>query len=138
MTRIKVIFLVDDDVDDVEIFREALENINLDVECFTAINGQEALQKLTRGEVKPDMIFLDLNMPLMNGKQFLKEIKQKPDLNNIPVVILSTSSDPESILETTRLGASRFLTKPDKFSMWEKILTDILFNNRPASLGHSL
>jgi CheY-like chemotaxis protein len=134
----KTILLVDDDIDDLEIFCSALEGIELDAECFTARNGQDALQKLTSGEVKPEIIFLDLNMPLMNGKQFLKEIKQKPVLNNIPVVILSTSSDPESINETKKLGASHFLTKPDKFSVWEKILSDILLDNRPASLEYSL
>jgi CheY-like chemotaxis protein len=138
VTSKKIIFLVDDDVDDLEIFCDALEGIELDVICFTATNGQEALQKLTSGEVNPDIIFLDLNMPLMNGKEFLKEIKLKPVLNKIPVVILSTSSDPESIIETKRLGASHFLTKPDKFSMWEKILADVLLNNSPASLEHSL
>lgn len=138
MTSTKVIFLVDDDVDDLEIFCNALDGIGLDAVCFTATNGQEALQKLTSGEVKPDIIFLDLNMPLMNGKQFLTQIKQKPGLDKIPVVILSTSSDPESVVEAKRLGASHFLTKPDKFSMWEKILTDVLVNNRAASFEQSL
>lgn len=121
-----IIFLVDDDTDDQEIFCNVLENISTTIECFTAVNGHEALQKLISGAVKPDLIFLDLNMPLMNGKEFLRAIKKMEGLKQIPVIILSTSSDSETIHETKMLGAKDFVTKPDKFSMWEKILRDLL------------
>lgn len=62
----------------------------------------------------------------MNGRQFLQKVKQMKDFRSIPVVILTTSSDRESIVETRRLGASDFLTKPDKLSGWEKLLSKIL------------
>lgn len=83
-----------------------------------------ALEKLAG--YRPDIIFLDLNMPLMNGRQFLQKVKQMKDFRSIPVVILTTSSDRESIVETRRLGATDFLTKPDKLSGWEKLLSKIL------------
>jgi DNA-binding NarL/FixJ family response regulator len=64
----------------------------------------------------------------MNGKQFLNEKSRRDDLKDIPVVILSTSSDAETISETTRLGAKYFVTKPDKFAGWEESLRQVFIN----------
>jgi CheY-like chemotaxis protein len=121
----KTLMLIDDDDDDREVFISVLEGIDQAAVCVTAINGKDALQKLNDG-FKPELIFLDLNMPLMNGKQFLKKIKTVEELKDIPVIVLSTSSDAESILETKQLGARDFITKPDKFAIWETILKDAL------------
>lgn len=117
-------FLIDDDVDDQEIFLSVLEHVAPSVRCVTALNGQEAISKLTSGEVKPDLIFLDLNMPLMNGKQFLKACTQIEKCRKIPVIILTTTSDGASIEETKRLGARDYITKPHKFSEWRSIIKD--------------
>lgn len=119
-------FLIDDDVDDQEIFLSVLQTLTPAVHCDTAVNGKEALQKLLGLEVNPDLIFLDLNMPLMNGKQFLVAMKSHDKIKNIPVIILSTSADKESILETKALGAKQFITKPDKFSVWQNTLESVL------------
>jgi CheY-like chemotaxis protein len=96
-----------------------------------AENGQDALKKLSG--YHPDVIFLDLNMPLMNGRQFLEEIKKKDGLSHIPVIILSTSSDKSTIEDTRRLGARDFITKPDKLSAWEARLKEVFSN--PALLS---
>ena len=96
--------------------------------CTTASNGREALDKLIRNEFQPDLIFLDLNMPLMSGKQFLEELKNYEELMKIPVVILSTSSDSKSIMETKALGAKHFITKPDKFTVLEIKLKEFFTN----------
>jgi CheY-like chemotaxis protein len=119
-------FLVDDDADDQEIFLSVLQTLTPAVRCDTAVNGKDALQKLLAMDINPDVIFLDLNMPLMNGKQFLAAMKAHDKLKNIPVIILSTSADQASILETKALGAKQFITKPDKFSLWQNTLTSIL------------
>jgi CheY-like chemotaxis protein len=119
-------FLIDDDADDQEIFLSVLETINPTVHCVTARNGREAMLKLTTEEVKPDLIFLDLNMPLMNGKQFLEACSRLEDCRKIPVVILSTSSDRQSIQETLKLGARNFITKPDKFSVWGRLIEETI------------
>lgn len=111
-------FLIDDDIDDHEIFLKALEAVAPAIHCFTAFNGQEAIDKLRTNEVKPDMIFLDLNMPLMNGMQFLKACQSMGSCRDIPVIILSTSSERETINETKELGARGYITKPDRFSGW--------------------
>ena len=117
-------FLIDDDADDQEIFLTVLEEIVPSIRCFTASNGQEAIDKLTSAEFKPDLIFLDLNMPLMNGQQFLKACQRMERCRNIPVIILTTSSDRRSIEETKQLGARDYITKPDKFSAWGSIIKE--------------
>ena len=119
-------FLIDDDIDDREIFLSVLEEVAPSIRCYTASNGQEAINKLISAEVKPDLIFLDLNMPLMNGKQFLKACQGLDNCRKIPVIILTTSSDKKSIEETRQLGACDYITKPDKFSAWGKIIKEKL------------
>jgi CheY-like chemotaxis protein len=122
-----IYFIVDDDPDDQELFIEALRGIDESCTCVTAFNGEEALQKLVMGTlILPDFIFLDLNMPKMNGKQFLSEMKNNNDFKDIPVIIYSTSSEKNDILETTRLGASFFLQKPNRFEELSRALTNII------------
>jgi CheY-like chemotaxis protein len=118
----KTCFLIDDDVDDQEIFIMALDQL-LDIRfhCTVASNGNEALQKLKRESVLPDYIFLDLNMPRMNGKECLKELKKNERLRNIPVIIYTTSSSRADMEDTLKLGAAGFITKP--FSLKELTVT---------------
>ena len=122
--------LIDDDEDDREIFLSVIQNILPNATYTVAINGQDALTKLSEDSV-PHLIFLDLNMPLMNGKQFLAARRESRMLNTIPVVILSTSSDQSTIEEAIELGAIYFVTKPDKYSAWEGALRDVLKNFFP-------
>ena len=84
MAEYKKLLLVDDDIEDQEIFLSVIEKVSPSIECQTAINGAEALQLLLSKKVHPDVIFLDLNMPLMNGKQFLTEIKSTKDSGKFP------------------------------------------------------
>lgn len=118
------ILIVDDDEDDREFFLQIVEEFYSGTNCVTAINGQDALEKLEN--YLPDVIFLDLNMPLMNGFQFLERRKQHNELKHIPVIILSTSSDPRSIQDAIRYGAKDFITKPDTLSGWELVLKKAL------------
>lgn len=119
-------FLIEDDADDQEIFINALGKINPAIRNISASNGQDALQKLSATKVKPDIIFLDLNMPLMNGREFLKAISGEEYYRTIPIIILSTSSDSDTIAETIQLGAKEFITKPVSYSEWETILKVVL------------
>lgn len=119
-------FLIDDDIDDQEIFVSVLSQINPSIRCITATNGQEAISKLKSENITPDLIFLDLNMPLMNGKQFLEACHFLDRCKEVPVIILTTSSDKRSIEETRKLGAADFITKPDKFSTWGAVLKEKL------------
>jgi CheY-like chemotaxis protein len=117
-------FLIDDDADDQEIFLSVLEEVAPSIRCYTASNGREAINKLSTEKIKPDLIFLDLNMPLMNGKQFLAAYQLMDECRNIPVIILTTSSDKKSMEETMQLGARDYITKPDKFSAWGTLIKE--------------
>jgi CheY-like chemotaxis protein len=116
MSKKRMFFIVDDDTDDQELFIEAINEIDNTIQCLSASDCEEALDKLKNGKMAlPDMIFLDLNMPRLNGKQCLAELKKLAHLRHIPVIIYSTSSEKKDIEETARLGAAHFLTKPNKF-----------------------
>ena len=78
-------FLIDDDKDDQEIFLTVLEEWGPAIRCITASNGEEAIRKLANREVVPDLIFVDMNMPLMNGTQFLKERNRLDGVSTIPI-----------------------------------------------------
>jgi len=119
-------FLIDDDDEDREVFIMALEDVDKVHKCVTAINGKDALQKLTESEdFIPDFIFLDLNMPVMNGKQCLKELKKIARLGSVPVIIYTTSSYEKDIDETKQLGAAHFLVKPYEITRLSKILSNL-------------
>lgn len=119
-------FLVDDDQDDREIFCAVFELVAPNSICLTAANGQIALETIEGGQVNPDIIFLDLNMPLMNGRQFLQEIRTKNIIQHIPVVVLTTTTDHATQTSVLQLGAKDFVTKPDKFADWEKAISNIV------------
>src|SRR4249920_148287 len=88
------ILLVDDDIDDQEIFISVLKEIQPGVEYVTAKNGLEAMDYLVQAVPPPTLIFMDINMPVMNGLQCLAEIKSIHEFRDIPVVMLTTSNDP--------------------------------------------
>lgn len=122
----RVILLVDDDMDDQELFGEAMEIVDSSAICHFASDGEEGLSMLEDGTLNCDLIFLDLNMPKMNGKQFLAEVKQNATLRKIPVVIFTTSLREKDGEETANMGAAHFLTKPSSFGELCKQLEDIL------------
>ncbi len=107
------ILLVDDDVDDHEFFGIAISRINNNITLLKAENGQQALQLLQRTEKLPDYVFLDLNMPAVDGKQFLRLIKADPKFLDLHVVMYTTSSNEDDVQETLQLGAKHYITKPD-------------------------
>ena len=120
-------FLADDDEDDRMLFSEALTEINPDIKCIMAKNGEEALFLLQNGLFElPDYIFLDLNMPVMNGLKCLAEIKKTSLLKHIPVVVYSTASKKEYIEESKNLGAMSFFIKPPDFTGLTQYLKTIL------------
>jgi len=125
MRDAKFFFIVDDDQDDIDIFIEAVNKVDPSIKCIGVLNGKEAIQKLTATLLLPDIIFLDLNMPRIDGRQCLSEIKKIEKLNHIPVVIYSTSSYEKDRRDTKELGASYFFTKPYNFIDLCKIISSI-------------
>jgi len=126
MHIIRTIFIIDDDTDDQELLTEAIQDIDPSIGCRTAEDGLKAFHLLV-AEMKtiPDLIFLDLNMPRMGGKQFLAELKKHPDYRRIPVIIYTTSSEAEDIEECSRLGAVDFITKPTRPSKLRELLRQV-------------
>ena len=116
------ILLIDDDADDQEFFANALKIVS-ETAVFNGFErALEALGKLESKEIEPEVIFLDWNMPLMNGQEFLEAIKQMEELKNIPVIILSTSSHYKTVTLSRELGAADFITKPTNFGDLVEIL----------------
>src|SRR6478735_1086961 len=89
-----LVLYAEDDIEDYSLFLEMLESIPMDVDCINVVNGAEVLKFLEDCSVLPDYIFLDLNMPTMDGKACLKAIKRDSRFKNIPIIIYATSRDP--------------------------------------------
>lgn len=126
----KKIFIVDDDEDDQLFLYEAVNDLDIQVDFFYANNGEMALRYLKEDHIPlPDFIFLDLNMPKLNGKECLTEIKKMPKYAHIPVIIYTTSSHQKDIQEIMELGASCFLTKPTRIGELGNKLMDIFLTD---------
>ncbi len=122
ITRPLKVILADDDDDDRELFREAVEETTSGVKLTMVKDGEELMNELTVADAKlPDIIFLDLNMPVKSGKECLEEIKNNEKLRHIPIIIYSTSSRREEIEETFKGGANLYISKPDSFNDLKRI-----------------
>lgn len=105
--------IVDDDADDRMLFIEAVKEVDENIECITANDGQEALDLLKKDvHSLPDLIFLDISMPRLSGKKCLSEIKNDERLKHIPVIIYTTSKDVEESKKLKEMGAYHFISKP--------------------------
>ena len=113
--EVKSILLVEDDPDDQELFELALNEVSANIGLIKAVDGFDALQKLNEDGDRPDLIVLDINMPRMNGRDFLIAVKNEMRLKDIPVVIYSTTSESSYIDEIIAFGARSFFKKPDDF-----------------------
>ena len=126
--NINTIMIIDDDTDDSELFCESIYEISPAIHCLTADNGQAGLLLLKKTTPLPDVIFIDLNMPRMNGKQCLAAIKQHDLLREIPVIIYTTFKIQDDVNEVMQLGAFDFITKPFRHADIKKTILKILDN----------
>lgn len=115
-----VILMAEDDADDRLLTKDALTESRLHNDLRFVEDGVELLQFLRRegeyaGAPRPGIILLDLNMPRMDGREALREIKADPDLRRIPVVVMTTSKAEEDVVRSYDLGASSYITKPVTF-----------------------
>jgi CheY-like chemotaxis protein len=111
----KILFMIDDDQDDREIFQEAIINCNASVELVFAEDGEQALKLLASGKTQPDVIFLDYNMPRMSGIECLKKLKSNEKTKNIPTIMYTTSGDREQEKVLLLLGADYYMRKTTSF-----------------------
>lgn len=119
----KIIFLSDDDTDDCSLFEEALGEVLSEARLTVVSDGVRLMQALEdQNDARPEVIFLDLNMPRKNGFECLDEIRQTPKFANIPVVIFSTSTNQDVVDRTFEQGANLYITKPASYSLLKKAI----------------
>ncbi len=124
------ILLVEDNPGDVRLTREALKDARVRNNLHVAMDGVEALAFLRKQgkhvtAARPDLILLDLNLPKKNGREVLEEIKQDSALQHIPVVILTTSQAEQDVLESYRLRANAYVTKPVDLEQFLRVVGSI-------------
>lgn len=125
-----LITLADDDEDDRLFFTDAFEELKINTIVNTVNNGRELLNFLNHPKtVLPNIIFLDLNMPILNGIDCLKEIKRDEKFKDIAIAIYSTSSSDQDVENTFVLGANIYIKKPSNFNDLKKILSDVVIIN---------
>ena len=130
MSKIIQILLVEDNPADADLTRETLQTSPLKIDLTVAVNGMEAVDCVyKRGRFSaastPDLILLDLNLPGLDGKAVLAEIKQDAELKKIPVSILSSSSSERDITQSYQLGANCYVVKPIDFKSFQNIVRSI-------------
>jgi len=130
------LILADDDDDDCDFFKEALDELPLATNLLTVHDGQELMQYLTQEEnTLPHVLFLDLNMPRKSGFDCLLEIKQNEKLKQLPVIIFSTSLDAETTNRLQQQGANYCLRKPVEFSQFKEVMNGLVAVRTRSSKG---
>jgi CheY-like chemotaxis protein len=126
MIQPRSFLLVDDDIDDIIIFQETLRKVDDKIQLFYVHDGKDAIDFLADSKgVLPSLIFLDINMPRMDGKECLRHLKHDEKLKHIPVLMYTTSSQSADIEETMMTGAMAFITKPWGVNELNTLLTAI-------------
>lgn len=130
MKKIEIL-LAEDDSDDRNFFKEALSEAAIPSELKTFENGEKLTDylSLVKNPPPPDIIFLDINMPVKNGKDCLKEIRGNKEFKDIPVVMFSTSSYHRDIEETYSEGANLYILKSEFFDNEVKLLNELFSDN---------
>lgn len=123
----QTILYVDDDQDDLMIITDAFRLHDEDIVIITALNGEEALCTLSDMKNKdsnPSLIILDINMPLLNGKELLKQLKQSSDFVTIPIVLLSTSNNPDDQV-FAKQHSTEFYSKPSTYPEMQLLIKQL-------------
>jgi CheY-like chemotaxis protein len=126
MTKFNRVLLIDDDKDDQIFLREALNELFPNMECISVNNGKAALDYIEQNPPPPQYIFLDLNMPYINGFEFLEEFKKENPTNTTTIYIYSTSSNPKDKEKAKKLGADDYITKFSDFDMLKVKLKNVV------------
>jgi CheY-like chemotaxis protein len=125
-TSFTSLLFIDDDDEDLCLFPMVISNLCVSLNTDTIGNAALALAKLDTGEIHPDLIFLGLDMPVMNGQEFLRAIKAKEPLKDIPVIVMSTSTESGTMEEVKSLGAMDYFVKPSSYYDFKAIFKRLL------------
>jgi CheY-like chemotaxis protein len=127
LVQTRHILLADDDKDDSLIFQQILEELPISTHLANVYDGEQLLKLLNDvKEPLPDILFLDLNMPRKNGLECLSAIKQNEKLKGLPVIIFSTSYEPEIVNRLYKNGAQYYIRKPNDFAQFKKVIYQAL------------
>ena len=126
MSKALNILLIEDDEIEVMKFNRVLSSLKMNHKIIEANNGEEAIEVLKVKEVVPDLIILDLNMPKINGIEFLGILKADEYLKYIPAVILTTSNNHKDVLECYRIGIAGYVIKPLKYEDYVDRITKLI------------
>jgi CheY-like chemotaxis protein len=126
MINVLNILFVEDDRIEVMKFNRVLKTLDTNHRLTEAANGEEALNILKGNEVIPDIIFLDLNMPKLNGIGFLKILKNDEYLKKIPTIVFTTSNNDKDIVECYRIGIAGYILKPLKYEDYQIVVKKVL------------
>jgi CheY-like chemotaxis protein len=121
----KSILLLEDDIVDVMTIKRAIKQLNISNELIVKENGEEGLDYLKQCTNLPGLIFLDLNMPKMNGIEFLGAIKPSKEWAQIPIVVLTTSKNDDDKLATFSKGISGYMIKPVDYAQFKDMIETI-------------
>lgn len=117
------ILLADDDTDDCIFFKNALQELSRPTQLTAVHDGEQLMNYLfENSENLPNVLFLDLNMPRKNGLECLSEIKHNKTLNDLPVIIFSTSYSPDTINMLFKIGAHVYIHKPNDFAKLKQVI----------------
>jgi CheY-like chemotaxis protein len=130
LSLLKQCLLIDDDLDDQEIFCLALNDIDPSIHIVIAIDGVDALKLLNADPTFiPDTIFIDLNMPRMDGLECLREIKKLTHLKDVKIIMYTTSSENKLVSKSKEMGADAFIIKPSSLTLLTERLKVVLHDN---------
>lgn len=128
MTTALKILLIEDDMIEIMKFNRVVKAMPIAHSIIEASNGEEGLKLLENKDELPDIILLDLNMPKINGIEFLSLLKKDAELQHIPTIILTTSSHQKDLIECYKLGVSGYILKPLKYEEYVyKIQTTLAY-----------
>ncbi|WMI65419.1 response regulator [Aestuariibaculum sp. YM273] len=126
MNNVLNILLIEDDAIEVMKLNRAISSLNLNHNIIEANNGEDALELLEKNENLPDIILLDLNMPKINGVEFLTILKNNEVLKYVPTIILTTSSNQKDLLECYKIGIAGYVLKPLKYDEYVLKIENLL------------
>lgn len=119
LENLSFLFIEDDEIEVLK-FKKSLKKLGFTHRILEAKNGEEALEILREKQELPNVILLDLNMPKMNGLEFLKELKEDAHLRYIPAIIVTTSNNHQDMLESYKLGIAGYIIKPLRYEDYIK------------------
>jgi CheY-like chemotaxis protein len=135
MQTLHPILLVEDDNVDAMTVKRALKDLHINNALVHLLNGEEALHYVAdAAKAKPLLILLDLNMPKMNGIEFLRAVKADPQLKPMPVIVLTTSKEKRDVLESFELGAAGYMVKPVDYARFVEIISTVVMYWKSSEL----